>query len=194
MALVSIPSTKKNKEFVVFHQQKTVREAYMRMRQKMYGMNPMRQVSGFYGGFYPQMQPNMGMGMPMGMPMGMQMPMAVPMPVPMQIAPPSVGTPGTTSRQSEKENPYNVEWLKKNKKEFGEFSQERKKTILGNLMFNRVKDSKQATQTQIPKVTGMLIDLEILDYAEIIDILENDDALKERIKEALDILEDPTNN
>lgn len=172
LALVNFDSSRP-REFLYFHQQKSVRDAYLRMKQKM-------QVS-----FLPPTR-----GMPAMFPThfpNIISPYIVPPPQPST-------TPGTTSRHSEKEAPYTVEWLKKNKKEFMDMNNEKQKNILGNLMFQRVSESKLASKTQIPKVTGMLIDMEILDYAEIIDILENDEALKERVNEALEILEEPAAN
>lgn len=83
-----------------------------------------------------------------------------------------------------------VEWLKENKKEFMAKSQELQKNILGNLMFGRVQKSAQADEESVPKITGMLIDLEILEYEEIIDILENDESLTERISEAIEVMND----
>ncbi len=57
-------------------------------------------------------------------------------------------------------------------------------------MFKRIEESDLAEAEDIPKMTGMLIDLDILDFEEIIEILENKDSLKERIKEAYNILHD----
>lgn len=85
---------------------------------------------------------------------------------------------------------YNVEWLKANKNEFVTMSEEDQKNILGNLMYRRVNDSQMATSDMVPKITGMLIDLDILEYEEIIDILENDTSLKDRISEAIEVMND----
>lgn len=85
---------------------------------------------------------------------------------------------------------YNVEWLKSNKNEFVTMSEEDQKNILGNLMYRRVNDSQMATSEMVPKITGMLIDLDILEYEEIIDILENDSSLKDRITEAIEVMND----
>lgn len=163
LAVVQVEG-RKAKEFLYFHQPKAVREAYLRMKQ--------------------QMNPNY-MFKNQRIPFFQQFPVAPNFNVPL---PAHNSTPGTTSRQSEREQPHTVEWLKKNKKEFTELSKDKQNQILGNLMYSRVQESKLASTNQIPKVTGMLIDLDILDYAEVIDILENDAALKERINEALEIL------
>jgi len=42
----------------------------------------------------------------------------------------------------------------------------------------------------VPKITGMLIDLEVLKSIEILEIMENEEALKERIEEAMGIIND----
>lgn len=85
---------------------------------------------------------------------------------------------------------YNVDWLKGNKSEFMTMSEEDQKNILGNLMYRRVNDSNKASPDMVPKITGMLIDLDILEYEEIIDILENDNSLKDRITEAIEVMND----
>ena len=85
---------------------------------------------------------------------------------------------------------YNVEWLRGNKNEFMSMTEEDQKNILGNLMYRRVNDSNKASPDMVPKITGMLIDLDILEYEEIIDILENDNSLKDRITEAIEVMND----
>lgn len=40
----------------------------------------------------------------------------------------------------------------------------------------------------IPKITGMLIDFDVLQLEEQVELLEDDTALEQRIQEALDIL------
>lgn len=49
---------------------------------------------------------------------------------------------------------------------------------------------KCSDQGKVSKITGMLIDLEILELEEIIDILNNEDALEERINEALEVIDE----
>ena len=93
--------------------------------------------------------------------------------------------------EMEEESPqFTVEWLKDNKSDFMSMSEEDQKNILGNLMYRRVNDSQMASNDLVPKITGMLIDLDILDYEEIIDILENDNSLKDRITEAIEVMND----
>ena len=70
------------------------------------------------------------------------------------------------------------------------FDSEKQRNVLGELMFAKIQGTKLVAAENVSKVTGMLIDLEILDYEEIIDMLENSDSLKERINEALEVIND----
>ena len=85
-----------------------------------------------------------------------------------------------------------VNWLKNNITPFEAMSQDEKKTILGNLMYKRVNELAPQAK-YIPKITGMLIDMEVLDIKEIVEILENKDTLRERMNEAIGIIETDTN-
>ena len=76
------------------------------------------------------------------------------------------------------------------KEDFDALSEDEKKNILGNIMFTRVKESYVGKEDDLPKITGMLIDLEVLDLDEILDIIKNDETLKERLEEAVEVLED----
>lgn len=67
--------------------------------------------------------------------------------------------------------------MKKSLKEFKEKPKSEQQEVLGTLMFNRIEESKLANNEDIPKMTGMLIDTEILDLEEIVDILENEKSL-----------------
>jgi polyadenylate-binding protein len=87
-------------------------------------------------------------------------------------------------------NSEKISWLKNSKKEFMALSEEEQKNILGNIMYQRVNESGIAENEMVPKITGMLIDLEILEYEEIIEILENNESLKDRIAEAIEVMND----
>lgn len=65
-----------------------------------------------------------------------------------------------------------------------------KRKLLGNLMYYRVAENKNVDKTLVPKITGMLIDLEVLDLSDIIEILTKDEALEDRIADALAIIND----
>jgi RNA recognition motif-containing protein len=77
--------------------------------------------------------------------------------------------------------------IRKRLDEFEGLSEDDQKNILGHIMYHRVK-SVNNDEEKIPKITGMLIDREVLQLDEILEIIENDDTLEERINEALDVL------
>jgi len=82
-----------------------------------------------------------------------------------------------------------LDWLKNNLGIFEKLDQHEKKNILGNLMYPLV-ESNVTNPEHVPKITGMLIDLEVLKANEIVEIMENQDALKDRIDEAIGIIND----
>lgn len=73
---------------------------------------------------------------------------------------------------------------------FRNFEVEKQRNILGQLMFRRVSAQNISDEKNISKITGMLIDQDILELDEILDMLENKESLVERINEALEIIED----
>lgn len=83
--------------------------------------------------------------------------------------------------------------LRKSQKEFQSKSTDEQKNLLGNIMYQRVR-SVQKDDNLIPKITGMLIDTEVLEFDEILEIIENDAALKERIEEAIEVINENTEN
>lgn len=82
-----------------------------------------------------------------------------------------------------------IEWLKQNLAAFENYENHEKKNILGNLMYPLVESNVQNAE-HVPKITGMLIDLEVLRASEIVEIMENQEALKDRIDEAIGIIND----
>merc|ERR1711935_967517 len=80
-------------------------------------------------------------------------------------------------------------WLKNNIAQFDALESMEKKNILGNLMYPLV-DAKVKNPEHVPKITGMLIDLEVLRPQEIVEIMENEESLKDRIDEAIGIIND----
>lgn len=142
----------------------------------------------FAGGFpgvqqfaQPALNPQVFQQMMLGnmMPQAQMFPQAIPQPMPIPVpSPAQVAQPKTRD----------VNWIKNNTAEFELLSPEEKKTILGNLMYWKVSN-EQVSQAMVPKITGMLIDLDTLPLEEIIEMLENPAALKERIQEAVDTIE-----
>lgn len=54
-------------------------------------------------------------------------------------------------------------------------------------MYQRVKQFN-SDEKLVPKITGMLIDLDVLELDEILEIIELDDNLQERIAEAIEVI------
>merc|ERR1712050_400264 len=80
-----------------------------------------------------------------------------------------------------------LNWMKNNMSDFEALDNDEKKNILGNLMYPLVEQAVSNPE-HVPKITGMLIDLEVLKVIEIVEIMENTDALKDRIDEAIGII------
>ena len=79
--------------------------------------------------------------------------------------------------------------LKENLKIFTELDQTKQRNILGEILFPMVEKLVPDNKNNLaPKVTGMLIDLEVFDVPEIIDFIEDANSLKERVDEAVELL------
>lgn len=200
----SHPSTA---EFICYAQPKALRAQYLRMKKNMMKylptmpiMMPQQPKRGGMGNFMRGNRRPHHMGEIPLLPMTMIDPSNISLIQPMEtfntgfnIQSPSnpISTPSSVSRQNERKEPqYDVNWLKHHKKEFMNFDTDKQRNVLGELMFTKIQNTKLVTPDNVSKVTGMLIDLEILDYEEIIDMLENSDSLKERINEALEVIND----
>ena len=83
-----------------------------------------------------------------------------------------------------------LNWLKNNKEEFFQKLKKEQREILGELMIKRISNVKNLGQRYKGKITNILIDLEILEYEEIIDILQNNKSLYQRIDEAIEIIKE----
>ena len=191
------PIHKKTIEFITYFQNRSIRNEYLRMKQRMFqtmnfGAMQMPMPGAFPGNFKKQ-----GFGSmmpPMPMPFAMQGPFRngpnmkfQPMPV---STPPTAkhSTSGATSRQGDDEEAFSLEYLKTHTENFKNFDKDRQNEILGNLMYHKVMESGLGNKELAPKITGMLIDTEILEIAEIIEIMENKESLNERINEALEVI------
>jgi len=71
--------------------------------------------------------------------------------------------------------------------EFNALEKDKQRNILGELLFPLIK--LQVGESVAPKITGMLIDLDVLEITEIFEFLEDPDLLKERIQEAKELIE-----
>jgi len=70
---------------------------------------------------------------------------------------------------------------------FNELDKEKQRNILGEFLFPKIR--AEAGEAVAPKITGMLIDLDVLEVSEILEFLEDPELLKERIKEAKELIE-----
>jgi len=57
-------------------------------------------------------------------------------------------------------------------------------------MFKKVSQQEEIEDSKVSKITGMLIDLEILEIEEIILMLTNPENLTVRVKEALEVIQE----
>ena len=78
-------------------------------------------------------------------------------------------------------------WIRNNVDEYNAMSAENQRQIIGRMMYKQVAPLVPAIY--VPLVTGMLIDLEIFELDEILEILEDKSLLRDRMSEALDLLE-----
>lgn len=71
--------------------------------------------------------------------------------------------------------------------EFLQLNTDKQRNILGEMLFPMV--SKRIGGDLAPKITGMLIDLTVLEVGEIIEFLEDESILDVRIEEAKNLIE-----
>jgi len=79
-----------------------------------------------------------------------------------------------------------VQNLRKKLNEFLGWDADKQRQILGELLYPKV--SKHTTPDLAPKITGMLIDLSVLEVQEILEFLEDDVVLQERVTEAAELI------
>lgn len=201
-ALVSVEN---NANFIFLAQTKEMRLMYLSMQKRMKDTqraNFMHQApfppKNFKGKrFHNPMVPMMG-GVPQFMPgypmpgqmMAMNQGILNPLlgQLPVQVAqPPTVARAASDAPQGPTDYKKLAEELRRNQKDFQQKSSDQQKEYLGNIMYNRVKSFEKNEQL-IPKITGMLIDTEVLEFEEILEIIENDKSLKERIEEAIEVI------
>jgi polyadenylate-binding protein len=95
----------------------------------------------------------------------------------------------TTTTSQEASNPQariTVQSLRNKLNEFIELEDDKQRQILGELLYPLIKD--QAGENLAPKITGMLIDLSVLEVSEILEFLEDPKLLEERVAEAVILL------
>ena len=200
--LVDIENEASN--FIFFAQTKKQRDQYLRMHRHNvmeYQIMKMSQMQGMRGQPYKQHRPKipynkraMNEAPILNMPNALQSSLSIAQPITSFTNPtPSMSfntAKLTISQDIErcKNAKSAADIIKSRKQEFINLSLDEKKNILGNLMYERVKSKHTKEPELIPKITGMLIDFDVLDLDEIIEIIGDDDLLIERIDEAIDVL------
>lgn len=76
--------------------------------------------------------------------------------------------------------------LRDNLQEFLKLDQNKQRETLGNMLFPKIK--KYADDVLAPKITGMLIDFSVFEVQDIVEFLENEESLKEKIQEAKELI------
>jgi len=80
-----------------------------------------------------------------------------------------------------------VQNLRGKLQEFLALDDNRQRQILGEMLFPLVKQI--SGDSLAPKITGMLIDLSVLEVTEILEFLENNELLVERVQEAVELIQ-----
>jgi len=100
---------------------------------------------------------------------------------------------GTSAQQAERFK--TLADIHNHQEEFLKADDNTKKLALGNLIFKKVVEqlkNQGQNQEQAPKITGMLIDFTVFEIRDILDMLESEQELQERIQEALNLLQTNT--
>lgn len=108
---------------------------------------------------------------------------------PMQPGRPQMGAPKQQPQptpQPKVAELITVQNLRKKLNEFLGWETDKQRQILGELLYPKV--SKHTTPELAPKITGMLIDLSVLEVQEILEFLEDDSVLQERVQEAAELI------
>ena len=77
--------------------------------------------------------------------------------------------------------------MKERLPDFLSLSEDKQREILGNLLFPLIQ--KHTDEVTAPKIMGMLIDFSVFEVSDILEFLDNESVLKERIDEAKEIIQ-----
>lgn len=196
MALLEATDTGK---FVFFAQPKRIRQQYLRMQK--YNSQFLIRNNQQMGQF--PMQPHRGR---VQRPRGPMLPNMPRLPnqahlIPTPLTPQTPPRPMTPSEPNPEalilkrmENPTSnldlVKVVTANMTFFESLPDDKKKKILGHEMFKRVKE-KCTDQSFVPKITGMLIDFDVLSVPQMLEIIADDAILAERVEEAISLIDNP---
>jgi len=137
------------------------------------------------GGMQQRGGPRQG-GQPMRPPMGQQQQQQQMRQIPGKIDNTKVGKPAQSQAPAQ-QSTITVQNLRAKLGEFLPLDQDKQRQILGELLFPQIKAI--SGESFAPKITGMLIDLSVLEVTEILEFLENPDLLSERVTEAMDLIQ-----
>merc|ERR1712146_469750 len=90
------------------------------------------------------------------------------------------------NKNQQQSSSITVSSLKNKLSEFLQLDQDKQRQILGELLYPLVR--QHTNDVNAPKITGMLIDLSVLEVQEILDFLEDPASLKERVEEAEELI------
>lgn len=82
-----------------------------------------------------------------------------------------------------------LNWIKANQNSLGQMNPKDVENIFGTLLYPKILPVVSNSE-MCAKITGMLIEPGVLEYGELIELLENPQTLRSRIKEATDIITD----
>ena len=84
------------------------------------------------------------------------------------------------------ESNLTVQNLKDKLDDFLKLEPEKQRNILGELLYPKIL--RKSRPEHAPKITGMLVDFEVLTVQDILEMLEDDQILDERIQEAQELI------
>lgn len=82
----------------------------------------------------------------------------------------------------------NLEYLNKNLQEFKALDVNTKRSIFGELLYPKIKQSVQDLD-RTARITGMLIDFEVFEVEDILELVNKPSALEERLQEANQLID-----
>ena len=95
-------------------------------------------------------------------------------------------TTGSTQTQQPSTQPITLDALKNRLSEFLKLETDKQRNILGELIYPKVLT--HAGPTFAPKITGMLVDFDVLTVQDILEMLEDEAILLDRVKEAEELI------
>ena len=88
--------------------------------------------------------------------------------------------------------PKDFSYIRSHIAEFNKLDGDKKREILGEMVYPLVRDNTKLDDDAIPKITGMLIDFEVFEVDEILDFIQYKESLLEKLREAEEMLNNPS--